>query len=402
MRFQDLLSRFPPPGRVVLSALRRLLVPAPPLPDLSCDEDDLLGFLASTSLGGAFHRALDAGALAQGAGSRGLREKAEAMYFGIYAGNMTRFAELGRIQDALGEEAELVPLKGVVAAALVHDDIGVRAMADVDVLAREKDIPRVCRTLEKLGYVETDMPLDPFVDRFGRHVPPRFHPGRKVCVEVHRSVDYTFSFHRPPDVHARARTARIDGRAVRVPRWEDFLYQWAVHAAYTDVYLGKLRDLFDLARLVESRGLDVDWRALEAFGFYALRPLWVGLRAAGVLFESAACDAAAERIAPHARMTGAVRRRALWLLGENLVAGRLARRAPLSVLSAVSFALHLPEYLPRFAAEFARVFLFPPRRVLRDQYGRAARILPRPFLLAVRVLHVAGLIGHRLWGKWKM
>jgi hypothetical protein len=167
-----------------------------------------------------------------------------------------------------------------------------------------------------------------------------------------------------------------------------------------DVYLGKLRDLFDLAVYLERNAGEVDWDAFESFGFYAVRPLWTGLRCASDLFRSPACRDIADRLEGAARITRRYRAQVGWLVRTNLVEGRLHRRLPLSVLSALSFALHCPEHLFRFAGEFLRVFLFPDESVIRAQYRALPGGIPLPLLYVLRCLHVPAVICHRIGARW--
>jgi len=392
----DIFQKLSPSARVVCAGLRRLVRPlAPPPPAEAALDADVLAFLSRTGLGGAYHRVLEQEGRDP---SSAFSQKVRSLYFGIYAANMVRFDEFLRLERLLKTQGiPVVPLKGMVMAALVHRDIGMRPMVDVDVLLPPNHLTDAADALREMGYRSEAMPLDDFAGDFGRHIPAFYHPRKRVAVEVHRAVDYHFSFlGGPPDVLGRARHDTIDGRTVLVPAWEDVLHQWGVHTVYMDAWLGKLRDLFDLAVLVETKGDLLDWDLVASRGIYGLRPLWFGLTAAADIFDSPKCRAAAKRIAPRARLAFPTRGAARRLLLRNLLHG--APRLPLSMISALSFAIHCPELVPGFLGEFVRVFLFPGAPTLRRHYPRLAR-LPALVPAALRPFHVGAVMLHRLAGK---
>jgi hypothetical protein len=81
-----------------------------------------------------------------------------------------------------------------------------------------------------------------------------------------------------------------------------------------------------------------------------------------------------------------------------LADGKPADRMPLSILAACSLPLHVPEWIPRFAGAFLRVFVVPPREALRAQYGAQPALL-EPLLYPRRWAHLAGVIGYRFLRK---
>ncbi len=395
----SITERLSPEARAAVSVLMRLFDRSlPPVDRLGAEEDRVLAFLSASGLGGAFHKAMESGYAAGGAVSGFLRERAKELYFGAFGPNMARISEFARFAAAMALEGlQVMPIKGLVAAEILHGDLGVRPMSDADVLVGPSDVGRACEILRDMGYESAPMPLDPFVGEFGRHVPPMWNQRKKVAIEVHRRLDYPFSFLPDAgDVFLRARQVEIGGARAMAPSWEDFLYMSAFHSAYLDAFVGKLRDLFDLAVLMERHGSELDWDLMESFGFYILRPLRFMLECASEIFGSRPCREAAARIESASMLSFPTRRLSEDFLLSNLAGGRLSRRLPLSVLSSISFFLHCPELSAGFLGEFGRVFLFPDGDVLRRHYGGK---YPLVLLRLFRPAHVFGIITGRLIGK---
>ena len=61
----------------------------------------------------------------------------------------------------------MIPLKGFVLSTSLYEDIGQRAMVDLDVLAAAQDLTAVAAALESLGYVQMETPLDAFAGQRG-------------------------------------------------------------------------------------------------------------------------------------------------------------------------------------------------------------------------------------------
>lgn len=67
--------------------------------------------------------------------------------------NVLRFRELGRVLRTLADRgAQTILLKGAALAEKVYGNIGLRPMADLDLLVRREDLASTLAALEKLGY----------------------------------------------------------------------------------------------------------------------------------------------------------------------------------------------------------------------------------------------------------
>ncbi|GEM_PF-3113446 len=330
----------------------------------------------------------------------------DALHHGALARNMVLFSELGRIQEAAEKRGiALIPLKGVPAIACLHGgDIAMRPMADLDLLVRPSRMDEALALLDGLGYAPARSPICSFLQEKARHALPRVHPRRKAMVEIHRGADYAFrdmGQAAMPDFFAGARRVAVDGREMLLPSWPAWMFQWAVHTVYMDVYSNKMRDLYDMARLLAFHGDEVPWSEVvdPCRTLYLLRPLAMGLALVEDLFGVAPPSPWKERLRALAFPPAPVRDLPVWLIRNNLVDAVLTRRIPLSVLSALCLASHLPGWTPRLVREFLRIFVFPPPTLIEKQYGLRRGIVGTPWMYLLRAGHVLAVIADRLARK---
>jgi len=76
---------------------------------------------------------------------------------GIYYRNMTRNYEIYREMNVIlscfqKESLNVIPLKGIFLAEKVYENIALRAMTDIDLLVKKKDLSRIDNILENMGY----------------------------------------------------------------------------------------------------------------------------------------------------------------------------------------------------------------------------------------------------------
>jgi hypothetical protein len=319
---------------------------------------------------------------------------------------MVLFDELGRIlDDAHKNGIEVLAMKGVPATVHIHgNDLSVRAMADLDLLVRREDLEIFCRLLEKRGYVKSKMPIGPFVGDKARHLPPFVHSRRGATVEVHRGGDYLFEglgASLMPDFFSSPRRATVDGRPVLFPSWETWVLQWAVHMVYTDAYLGKMRDLFDMAVFLHTLGGEVDWSEVihPKRTKYLLRPLWMGLLLVERIFGAAIEARWKKRLRALGGQEFPAREFPEWMIRQALARERVVHILPLSVMAALSMPFHDPTWTPRFIGEFLRTFIAPPVEDLEEQYGLARGMFTSPILYGMRSFHLAAIIVDRIGGR---
>lgn len=247
----------------------------------------------------------------------GLSPDGRGAYLATVGQNVRFYENAARILDEAERRGlRMLPLKGALLAEL-YGDLGLRPMADLDLIAHPRDLDAVLAMMGALGF-------------------RRAYPERRRFSRRHgHDVAFVDEAHLPADIHwrlfhelagdgsvealfERAVDVELAGRARRAPSWDDHLWAVAVHAA-THAFGDSPLWILDLALLVE-RGASVERAAREA----ERRHVGAAFRAA----LSLARAALPSRIpAPDARRGDRLRARLLQLvLGDALAAP--PRRVP--------------------------------------------------------------------------
>lgn len=296
-------------------------------------------------------------------------------------------ADLAEILAAArGAGVDVLPLKGAALLAAYYADPAVRPMADLDLLARPADEPRLAAALAAIGYrLLEDKPRHRSYHRGAWRIASYDgeHPDNPRCVELHSAVEERtrqIRYDITPALWAGAAVGEYAGATGLMPAPAALLLHLLIHTSHNLLFRRlRLIQLYDLT-LVAPRLAPADWerlaehatRAGEARLLYA--PLALAERALGPL-------APPEIIDRLARATPAGLRRALAarLLSE------LSLCNPREADPAYKLAWYHPG--PQWLAALARVAL-PSAYDLRDHYpelaGRPARAYAR------HIAHVAG------------
>lgn len=179
--------------------------------------------------------------------------------------NLRLNEELGVLLSALAaEKIPLILLKGMVLSNAVYENIGLREMNDIDVLARPGDLERVAAIAADLGY----RPPHPFnlgsAIQTGKHL-PRLTKERHARIEIHWTITsigqlYTID---PGGLWERAVPLRMDGRDALALSSEDLLLHICLHISYQHQFAFDLRSFCDIAEMIARFGPDLDWRIVE-------------------------------------------------------------------------------------------------------------------------------------------
>ena len=155
----------------------------------------------------------------------------------------------------------LMVLKGAALHLTLYDQPEDRAMADLDLMVRPRDIDKAFHLLEGLGGLRGE-PLvrDDFFPRF--HYEIEYSLGRiypvKIDLHVRPFRPLRYSQIVPVDaLWDRARAVSIGRASVHVPSVEEMLVHLVVHAAVHGFADEKW--LTDIKRWVERHGGDIDW-----------------------------------------------------------------------------------------------------------------------------------------------
>jgi Uncharacterised nucleotidyltransferase len=167
--------------------------------------------------------------------------------------NLRRFHELSQLMQQLGEATPLIVLKGGCLARTHYEDISLRMMVDIDVLARPDDLPRVEAALQAIGFEQHQhQPDDEYEDC--QHLPP-FAKGRS-SIELHRTLLHGDSPYVIDEDALWARSTAAATPGLRYLSREDQLLHLCVHAGQHHAFATGLYALIDIARLSSDPALD--------------------------------------------------------------------------------------------------------------------------------------------------
>jgi hypothetical protein len=289
-------------------------------------------------------------------------------------------AILGAAAEALRRLAAagipVAALKGLHLAAAVYEHPALRHMGDVDLLVPADQLEAARAVLLAAGYAAEGAD-DPTIHHVARLVKARAAP-----IELHRELCPTPNPFRL-DVHPlweRMVPVSVDGQPALGLRAEDLLLHLCVHATYNHRCLVPLRNVFDIARVVEREGDALDWARLEeaARSTGTERAVFCGLSLAREMFGADMPRGMLERLVPGAGAQGVMR-----TARENVLGFESAGPMWLGLTVGEDEAARGVRGLLR------RVFAAPDR--LLEVSGRRLGIaglawiyLTRPFVLLVR------------------
>jgi hypothetical protein len=170
-------------------------------------------------------------------------------------------AELFRILQRFRQsEIECVVVKGPVLSLRAYGELAVRQYADLDLLLRQKDIPRSAEILVAAGY---DSRISGEAIRRGK-IPGEYRfraPGTKIILELHteRTLRY-FPSRLPIEKYFQRKTSlSFDGRVVPALSAEDEFILISVHGATH--FWERLMWISDVAATVHNHP-ELDWEAI--------------------------------------------------------------------------------------------------------------------------------------------
>jgi hypothetical protein len=209
-------------------------------------------------------------------------------------GNTTRnlrlYGELRQLLSMLQSEGlELILLKGIYLASAVYEQIGLREMNDIDVLAHPSDLPRMVEIMTSLGYV----PLSPIcmdVTFQTQHHLPRMTKNEWAAFELHWCLVYpglSYSLD-IEDLWKHAVFVQAAGFNARALSPEDLLLHLSVHVSYHHQFNFSLRPFCDIAEIIHRFNSAIDWHAFveQAIAKKLQRGVYLTLRLAKEMVEA--------------------------------------------------------------------------------------------------------------------
>jgi hypothetical protein len=209
-------------------------------------------------------------ALAGGAVPPGTMRALEQEYHRVGFRNARNYADLGHLLRSLKDRGvEVIVLKGAALAETVWKNIALRPMADMDFLVRRDDLEEAERTLLRNGYAPDRRAPPPggSWDQY-YHLPPYYKADPRITVEIHHNIVhprkvYPLEF----DVGKfweRAQAAQIAGVETHILSPEDTILHLCLHQCKYDPFVGKIKNLVDVAKVIDFYGERLRWDVILA------------------------------------------------------------------------------------------------------------------------------------------
>lgn len=231
-------------------------------------------------------------------GDHGVREQIPAHvlrslkddYFFGQARNMKVYAELKKVLAAFATQGvPVMVLKGAALAELIYRHIGLRSMADIDLLVKREDLGRAAAILEEIGFLADEhYRSKQWYRERHHHLAPYLAPDRSVSVEIHwHVIERTAPADFPID-ECWTRPTAVQIAAMPCYRLSaaHFLFHVAFHLSAGNQFLSQLRGVCDVAEIVRNFRREIDWQELLRVTGLARsnRHLYIVLRLASELF----------------------------------------------------------------------------------------------------------------------
>jgi hypothetical protein len=203
--------------------------------------------------------------------------------FSSQARNMKVYAGLRKVLAAFAcEGLPVIVLKGAALAELAYQHIGLRMMADVDLLVEKKSLDKAGAIVERLGFLANESYRDKqWYKDHHHHLVPYVSPDGSMTIEIHwHIIERTALMDLPIDqLWACAQSVRIASVPCLALSVEHMLLHVALHLSGPNRFLGQLRSLCDVAELVRRFGHELNWKELlrTAALADANKPLYVVL-----------------------------------------------------------------------------------------------------------------------------
>ena len=160
-------------------------------------------------------------------------------------------------------------LKGVVLAETTYPDVGLRPMADIDILVHAADLPRVRQALQPLGYYTTATGTETNDEFFNGEL--SFAKGthtETLALEFHQNLVHHWNFTAPLKIDSdalwqRAQPLTLAGQPVVQLAAEDMLLHLCLHRAMHHGFTG-LPGYVDIAWMTATQRTRINWERLTA------------------------------------------------------------------------------------------------------------------------------------------
>jgi len=196
-----------------------------------------------------------------------VRDKIYKRYLAVAARNTLAMYDTEKLVDKLCEEdIDIAGLKGIYLLEHVYGNVGVRSMADIDVLVKKENLARSSELMQELGYQASsyfnldDQNIDV------KHIPPLKKVRNSPVVELHWTIleeDEPFTID-PEAIWERVKPVKVANADVFTLGLEDLILHLCIHLTYQHYLNLGLRGLMDIAMVIHKFEDDIDWQKLIA------------------------------------------------------------------------------------------------------------------------------------------
>ncbi|MCM8762903.1 MAG: nucleotidyltransferase family protein [Candidatus Omnitrophica bacterium] len=256
----------------------------------------------------------------------------DGAFYQIAARNLLLLKHTKDILVALKQEdISVIVLKGIALIETVYPQIGMREIADIDLLVKTKDLSRVSQKLIDLGYIP---------ERGTSR--PTFLMNGKVCVIVQLHTDIPYL--RENEIWTDLTTVKIDGEDACVLPLEETLIYLCYHAIVSHLNTEQ-KWLEDIHRFVTKYKVEIDWEIMAVkIKKYRLTALcYYSFTKVKEIFNSAIPDIFLSNIKPGNRLQSKIFQR---IFNEEVSAYYFSYLLPPLIQPRLIFSYFFP--MPRF------------------------------------------------------
>ena len=178
--------------------------------------------------------------------------------------NLRLNGELRFLLNALNaENISLILLKGIVLANMIYENIDLRGMSDIDVLAHPCDLQRIADILISMGYQPSHDINVNYIIQTEHHLPVLIKKGL-TSIEIHWNITHpnrNYSIE-PYGLWERAVPIQIAGSNALMLSSEDLLLHLCLHNSYLHPFTFGLSPFCDIAETIDHFGSALNWKTI--------------------------------------------------------------------------------------------------------------------------------------------
>jgi hypothetical protein len=178
--------------------------------------------------------------------------------------NMRRYYALKKVLECLQlAGVPVIVLKGAYLAEHIYDNIGLRPMADIDLMVHRYDSEIVCNVLETMKYIPGESNANEIRHTYTNEI-HYYHPEGLVAVDLHFRLDREISpFGGDPEgLWQRAQPSTTVGLNTLTLSTEDHFIYLCYHTAFRHMFC-ELKHLIDVYYYLLKFNERIEWEKVE-------------------------------------------------------------------------------------------------------------------------------------------